>query len=491
MTSTFRSPRWRGAARDCGSVDVVDDRAPLELSAQTVAAQAGGRLRQGPPTRVIGGFTTDSRRVVAGQLFIALRGERFDGARFVAASLSAGASGVLVPAGTPVDAPEDVVVIDALDTLVALQELGRYVRRQSGAQVVAITGSAGKTSTKEATADFLSTRYTVYRNAGNLNNHIGLPLSLLELCARPDIAVVELGMNHAGEIRRLVELSEPEVRVWTNVGDAHVGYFGSVDAIADAKAEVLEGAGPTTRLVANADDARVMSHAAGFPGVTTTFGLGRDADVRAVDVRDDGVRGTSALLKTPAGDVPLRLTLAGRGPLLNVLAAAAVALAFGVPLEQVAERAATLAAAPRRGEVIVLARGLTLIDDSYNSSPAALSGALDALASERPPGRRIAVLGEMRELGALSMELHQASGRRAVAAGVDALVAVGGDSAQALADAAIAAGLPAARVSYFGTSVEAADAVSSLVAPGDVVLVKGSRGTRMDVVADRVKEEWA
>jgi UDP-N-acetylmuramoyl-tripeptide--D-alanyl-D-alanine ligase len=470
---------------------VAEARLPVRLTAAIVANATGGRLRQGQADQVIAGFTTDSRRIVRGQLFIALRGERFDGATFAAASLKAGACGVLVPVATSVDAPEDAIVIEAPDTLLALQNLGHYVRRQSGAQVVAITGSAGKTSTKEATADFLSARYTVYRNAGNLNNHIGLPISLLELASRPDIAVVELGMNHAGEIRRLVELSEPEVRVWTNVGDAHVGFFGSVEAIAGAKAEVLEGAGPTTRLVANADDALVMAHADRFPGITTTFGVGEDADVRAVDVKDDGVRGTSARLETPAGAVPLRVSLAGRGPLLNVLAAAAVALAFDIPLEQIASRAATLTAAPRRGQVIELGRGVTLVDDSYNSSPAALSRALDALAATTPEGRRIAALGEMRELGDLSIELHEESGRRAVDAGVETLIAVGGDSAKALADAAIASGLAPERVSYFTTSTDAADAVGALLAPGDVVLVKGSRGTRMDIVADRVKQEWA
>ena len=461
------------------------------LTAAIVAEAAGGRLRQGRPDQVIASVTTDSRRIAPGQLFIALRGERFDGATFATASLNAGACGVLVPAGTAVEAPADAIVIDAPDTLLALQNLGRYVRRQSGAQVVAITGSAGKTSTKEATADFLSTRYAVYRNAGNLNNHIGLPLSLLELAARPEIAVVELGMNHAGEIRRLVELSEPEVRVWTNVGDAHVGFFGSIEAIADAKAEILENAGPATRLVANADDALVMAHTDRFPGITTTFGVSDDADVRAVTIHDEGIRGTSATLETPVGSVPLRVPLAGRGPLLNVLAAAAVALVFDIPLDQIASRAAALTAAPRRGQVIELGRGVTLVDDSYNSSPAALSRALDTLAATASDRRRVAALGEMRELGDLSIALHEDSGRRAVAAGVERLIAVGGDAASALADAAIAAGLTPDRVSFFTTSTEAADAVAALLSPGDVVLVKGSRGTRMDIVADRVQQEWA
>jgi UDP-N-acetylmuramoyl-tripeptide--D-alanyl-D-alanine ligase len=203
------------------------------------------------------------------------------------------------------------------------------------------------------------------------------------------------------------------------------------------------------------------------------------------------VSGTSARLSTPAGDADLHVPLPGRGQLLNVLAAAAVALDYGVPLDAIAGRAATLAAAPRRGEVNRLSRGVVLVDDSYNSSPAALARALDALGSERPDGRRVAVVGEMRELGAFTTSLHEDSGRRVVAAGVDLLVAIGGPPAEALAAAAIAAGLPAARVRHWATSEEAAAPVAALLEPGDVVLVKGSRGTRTDIVADRVKAEWA
>jgi UDP-N-acetylmuramoyl-tripeptide--D-alanyl-D-alanine ligase len=469
---------------------VATDRAPLVLTAAQVVEGAGARLRQGPADLVVGGFTTDSRRIVTGQLFIALRGDRFDGAAFARASLAAGACGVLVPPDTTVEAPTSAVVIEADDTLLALQQLGQFVRRKSGARVVAITGSAGKTSTKEATASFLSARYAVYRNAGNLNNHIGLPFSLLELTARPDIAVVELGMNHAGEISRLVELAEPDVRVWTNVGDAHIGHFASIDAIADAKAEILEGAGPATRLVANLDDARVMSRVGGFAGVTTTFGLQAGADVRAAGVVDRGVAGTTARLETPAGDVAIEVKLPGRGPLLNVLAAAAVAIGFDVPLEAIAARAASLTAAPRRGEVMRLARGVTLVDDSYNSSPAALARALDAIGDERTAPRRVAVVGEMRELGEFADRLHAESGRRAATAGVDLLVAVGGAPARRMADAAIAAGLAESQVQYFATSEDAAGVVAGLLHAGDVVLVKGSRGTRTDVIADRIKEVW-
>jgi UDP-N-acetylmuramoyl-tripeptide--D-alanyl-D-alanine ligase len=208
-------------------------------------------------------------------------------------------------------------------------------------------------------------------------------------------------------------------------------------------------------------------------------------------VQDRGLAGTSARLETPAGSSELSVGIPGRGPLLNVLAAAAVALEFQVPIADIVEEARTLKAAPRRGEVTALAGGITLVDDSYNSSPAALSKALEALASERSAGRRIAVLGEMRELGEFTDALHRESGRRAADAGIDLLVAVGGPPARAMADAAIEAGLAANAVSYFDTSDSAAAAVVALLKPGDVVLVKGSRGTRTDIVADAVKAGWA
>ena len=395
----------------------------------------------------------------------------------------AGASALAAQPGAP-------VVIEVADTTTALQELGRHVRRQSGACVTAITGSAGKTTTKETAAEFLAARYTVYRNRGNLNNHIGLPLSLLDLRARPEVAVVELGMNHAGEIRRLVELAEPETRVWTNVGDAHLGFFSGPDEIAEAKAEILEGATARSLLVANADDPRVMRHAARFAGRTTTFGTGEAADVRAGQVEDLGPAGTRSTLSTPRGRADLRVPLVGRGNLLNVLAAAAVALAMDVPLETIVERAAGLRPARHRGEVVALRDGVTLVDDSYNSSPAALKGALGVLAADRQHARRVAVLGEMLELGRFAVDLHQECGRAAAAAGVAELIAVGGPPAEALAAAAREAGL-GARARHVATSTEAAPIAAGSIRPGDLVLVKGSRGIGTELVVDRIRAEWS
>jgi UDP-N-acetylmuramoyl-tripeptide--D-alanyl-D-alanine ligase len=376
------------------------------------------------------------------------------------------------------------------DTIAALQRLAHRVRRDSAAAVVAVTGSAGKSTTKEITAEFLGTRYAVFRNRGNLNNHIGLPLSLLELRHKPDIGVFELGMNHFGEISTLVRITEPDVRVWTNVGPAHLEFFGTIEAIARAKAEILEGADKDALLVANADDDLVMQHADQFAGRVRTFGVERPADVRALAVRDLGIDGTAAVVRTPVGEAELRTPLPGRANLSNVLAGAAVAIRFDIPLDDIVERAAGLKPVARRGEVWRSGR-LTIIDDSYNSNPRALSRALAMMAGEPRFTRRVAVLGEMLELGAASESLHRASGEEAARAGVDVLLAVGGAGAAALADGAVRGGLGRDQVHYAEDSPKAADLAASLVQSGDLVLVKGSRGVRTEVVVDRLKAEFA
>jgi UDP-N-acetylmuramoyl-tripeptide--D-alanyl-D-alanine ligase len=463
----------------------------LRLDLGWVARAVGGTLQSGDPQRIVADVGTDSRTVKSGDLFIALRGQRFDGHHFVREVLARGAAGVVVTSGTDVPASgrsRSPGVIEVGDTLLALQALGRAVRTASGSRVVAITGSAGKTTTKEIIADVLATRYRVVKNKGNLNNHIGLPLSLVELRTTPDVAVMELGMNHAGEISTLVAIAEPDVRVWTNVGDAHLGFFASADAIADAKAEILERAHASTLLVCNRDDRRVMARVGRFPGQTMTFGVTDGADVRGVDAEDRGLLGTRARVVTPAGERVMDVPLLGLANLSNVLAATATALALGVPLDDIAARVATLAPAPRRGAVRRLRDGIVLVDDSYNSSPSALRHALSVLAVERAR-RKVAALGEMLELGDHTTALHEDCGRAAVDAGVTLLYAIGGAPARALADAAIAAGLEPSAGHWFATSVEAADAAAKAVQPGDLVLVKGSRGTRTDIVADRLAAE--
>jgi UDP-N-acetylmuramoyl-tripeptide--D-alanyl-D-alanine ligase len=468
---------------------------PVRLTPDWVThalAPVHGTIVGGGMVPEFGAVSIDTRTLVPGDLFFAIRGERFDGADFVSAAVQAGAAGVVVRRGRADHEggarpfPGGTAVIEVDETTTALQALARAVRRDSGTKVVAITGSAGKTTTKEVTSEFLAARYTVARNRGNLNNHIGLPLSLLELRHRPEIAVVELGMNHAGEISTLVGVAEPDVRVWTNVGEAHLGFFASVDAIADAKAEILEGATRATLLVANADDERVAGRARRFAGRLVTFGIDGGADVRATAVIDRGMDGICAHVVTSRGEMALETPLIGRANLANVLAAAAVAIEFDVPLASIAERAKALRPAPHRGEIVPLANGAVVIDDSYNANPTATKCALDVLAHARP-GRRIAVLGEMLELGDRAVPLHEDVGRAAVRAGVELLVAVGGPPALALAEAAVSAGLSRTHVHYAETSDEAANIVVSLVERGDLILVKGSRGVKTDRVVEQLK----
>lgn len=454
-------------------------------SAADLAVAVGGRLVAGDASARLGAVSIDSRTLGPGDLFFAIAATR-DGHDFVPAALARGAGGVVVqrPVAAPVD--EAAVVVEVADTQQALQALGRAVRRASNARLVAITGSAGKTTTKDAIALVLGASHRVVSNRGNLNNHLGLPISLVEMRECPDVAVMELGMNHAGEIRVLVGLAEPDVRVWTNVGDAHIGYFGSREAIAAAKAEILEQATPATLLVCNADDPLVMRHALGFSGRRLTFGVSDSADIRATAVADLGIAGTRARVETPAGTFVLTLALPGHGHLLNALAAAAVGIEFGLPVATIGERLAALRPAAHRGVTLTTPGGATVLDDSYNSSPAALRRSLDVLAASRPAGRRVAVLGEMLELGDRAVDLHEASGRHAAAAGVARLVTVGGPPAERLGTAALEAGMPAGSVTHVATADEAAALLEADVRRGDLVLVKGSRGIGTDRVVTRL-----
>ena len=460
------------------------------VTAGDLVRAVGGRLVAGVAETAIEGFSIDSRSLSPGDLFVAIRGDRFDGHAFVADALGRGACGAVV-SNVAALGSSTAIGVEVDDTVRALQALGRHIRRASNARVVAITGSVGKTTTKELTAAVLEARFRVFRNRGNLNNHIGLPLSLLELRARPEIAVMELGMNGPGEISRLVDIAEPELRVWTNVAEVHAEFFPSIEEIADAKAEILKGATPDTVIVANAADDLVMTRVSGFRGRVATFGVGVEAEVRATEVEDLGLDGTRAQVRTPVGTTAVTTPLLGRGNLANVLAAVAVALQLQVPLGVIAERVAAVDAPPHRGQIRRLAHGVVVVDDTYNSSPLAVATALETLSGDRRVGRRVAVLGEMLELGARADALHRATGRAAAAAGLGLLLTVGGAAARVLGAAAVAAGMPADQVIHCEGSEEAATRLTVMLKAGDVVLVKGSRGVRTDLVVARLEAECA
>jgi UDP-N-acetylmuramoyl-tripeptide--D-alanyl-D-alanine ligase len=460
------------------------------LDAAEVATAMAAQVVPAARPRVFDTVSTDSRTIDPGALYFAIPGPRFDGHAFVGDAVRKGAAAVVVSNPAALDALAGAVTgFVVTDTVAALQALARHVRRRSGARVVAITGSAGKTTTKEAIAALLSSRFTTIRNRGNLNNHIGLPLSLMALTHGAEGAVMELGMNHAGEIRQLVSIAEPDVRVWTNVGTAHIEFFGTMDAIADAKAEILDD-GDRAVLVANADDPRVMSRAARFAGRTLTFGIDQPADVRAVEIEDRGFQGMRASLATPAGRMHVYSALAGRGHLRNVLAAVATAIHFGVPASAIVERIAELRPAPHRGEVLRLPGDVVVVDDCYNASPSAVRELLQTAAGDPSSRRRVAFLGEMLELGAASEALHAESGRLVAETGVAVLVTAGGAPARALADAAVKAGVTPQAVVRVSTSDEAALLVPTVVRPGDLVLVKGSRGIHMERVVERLVAEF-
>jgi UDP-N-acetylmuramoyl-tripeptide--D-alanyl-D-alanine ligase len=464
-----------------------------EMSAALFAEVADGRVIAGDAMRLCRRFAYDSRKLVPGEAFLAIVTDRRDGHAFLAHAIERGASALVVsdPSSAMMLPPSEIPVVLVDDAIKALQRAARYVRRMSGAKVVAITGSAGKTTTKEAAATLVSGRYRTMRNQGNYNNHIGLPLSLMELQDGAEVAVVEFGMSAASEIRTLVEVAEPDVRVWTNVGTAHIEYFETQEKIAAAKAEILERASAETVVVANADDPLVMRHVQGFRGRVTTFGVEQPADVRPLHVDDRGLEGQRAEVMTPAGPVALDLVLAGRANLENVMAAVGVALALGVPPEEIAVRAASIRPAEQRGEVIRLDRDILVYDDSYNASPTALKRTLQVIAAEKSGRRRVAFLGEMRELGAQAESLHRDCGVAVASAGIARLVTVGGTPACALGKAAVDAGLAAGVVTHVENSADAADLVPDLVRGGDLVLVKGSHSTGMDVVVDRLRAEFA
>ena len=456
---------------------------PFALTAREMADAFGGVLGYGAEDRPLPTVSIDTRTLVPGDLFVALRGPRFDGHGFVAQAIARGAGGVVVSDPAAVTAT-DLPVIVVEDTLRGLQEAARIIRRRAASTVVAITGSAGKTTTKEITATLLSRRFTTFRNRGNLNNHIGLPLSLFELHTAPRFAVVELGMSGIGEISRLVSIAEPNVRVWTNVGEAHIGFFASVDEIALAKEEILEGATPDDVFVANAGDPRVAARTAGFAGRVVTFGVDVAADVTVTGIQSRGLDGTTATLSLAGDSRPIETRLLGGANLANIAAASAVAMLSGLSADEIVTGVADLLPAAHRGEVVRTPQGWVVIDDAYNSSPSALTRALHTLPSV--PGRHVAMLGEMLELGDFAEQFHAACGKAAADLGVGVIVSVGGSPARALADAASAAGAPI--VHHVSDSAAAAALARRLVREGDAVLVKGSRGIHMEAVVQALTE---
>jgi UDP-N-acetylmuramoyl-tripeptide--D-alanyl-D-alanine ligase len=446
-------------------------------------AATGGRLQAPTTVRSFRLAVVDSRRVIPGCLFVALPGERDDGHRFVAEALAAGAVAALVEREVSLPADTDAAVVRVADSLRAFQDLAAWWRERFAVRVVGITGSTGKTLAKEVTADVLARTLSVLRNEGNLNSETGLPMTLLRLEPDHQVAVLEMGMYTVGEIARLVEISRPEVGVVLAVHPTHLQRTGSLERIAQAKAELPQGLPADGLAVLNADDVRVAAMANLTPAPVRTFGLDAAADVRAVDLQAEGLGGVSFTLVAPWGERRIRSASPGRHLVPHALAAAAVAEHFAVPLAEVAAALEAGSHAEHRMAIEELPGGATLVDDTYNASPVSVSAALTFL-SETPvgAGRRLAVLGDMLELGPEERALHERIGIEA--AGVlDGLVAVG-ERGRWIADAARAAGL--ARVATAPDAEAALPVIDQVLDPGagDVLLIKASRGVELDRLVD-------
>jgi UDP-N-acetylmuramoyl-tripeptide--D-alanyl-D-alanine ligase len=437
------------------------------------------------PEVVARGYSIDSRTVGPGQLFFAVKGERLDGHDFVELALERGAVAAVVRKDQLGRYSREKRLLAVGDTLVALQTLATAVRKLWGKPVVAVTGSAGKTTTKDAIAHVLSARFRVLKSEGNFNNHFGLPLMLLKLEPEYDVAVVEMGMSHAGEIRGLAKIAQPEIGVVTNVAPVHLEFFDSLAGIARAKYELVESLPANGVAVLNADDEYVSQFGRDFKGKVVMYGRRAAADVRAENVQSKGAEGAEFDVVIGSVREHATLPLVGEHNVLNALAAVAVGIERGLKPAEAVGALATLAPADKRGQVLQVGN-ITVINDCYNSNPKALEAMVDALAAMAAK-RRIVVAGEMLELGPAGEEMHRKAGQHIAEKRIDVLVGVRG-LAQAMVEGARTAGTPA---QFVATPEEAGEWLGREARDGDVVLLKASRGVKLEKALEVLKARRA
>ncbi|MBI3811770.1 MAG: UDP-N-acetylmuramoyl-tripeptide--D-alanyl-D-alanine ligase [Nitrospirae bacterium] len=488
-----------------------------------ILSATGGRLMRGDPTQVVSGVSIDSRTIQAGELFIAIKGERFDGHRFIYEALERGACGVLVNVSShriPETAEEeallrDKILIGVTDPLSALQEISRSHRQRWTLPVIAVTGSNGKTTTKEMAAGVLAQRYVTLKNAGNINNQIGLPLTLLRLTSGHQAAVLEMGISRSGELRRLCEIALPRVGLITHIGPAHLETLGNMDAVAAAKAELLEALSPSEGVaILNRDDPFYPYLRSRVSGRVVTFGLDADADIHIEDLHEKDSRVVMSLGCRPsvfgialspasprrgsgrgAADVedsspsdrarvPIHLQAVGRHNALNAAAAAAAGWCLGCDLDEVRRGLENFRPVAMRSEIISW-EGRTIINDAYNANPASVLAALETLNHFPSRGRRIAVLGEMLELGVEASEAHRRIGRAVASSGAGFLITMGPHAAET-AEEARSSGMSRDHAVVCREPAEAAEVLRRITGSGDVILIKGSRGMRMERILDHL-----
>jgi len=446
----------------------------MHLTFRQLAEMTGGELVQGADVAT-GSVVIDSREIKPDSVFFAIKGERLDGHQFVSQALET-ARGAVV-SQVPENVPADKGIIRVADTTVALQNLARSIRQRYDFTLIAITGSAGKTTTKEMIATLAGSERRTFKSWGNFNNLIGCPLCIDNTPDDAEVVVSEMGMNHKGEIAQLAGLTHPDVGVYTNIGPVHIEFFGTIEKIAEAKRELLENVKPGGTIVINADNPYVMNISRGFEGRKITYGIDHDADFRGVNIRERGLLGTSFEVSGHT----FELSLPGRHNLENLLAAIAAARSIGISWEGISRGVQALKPAYHRG-IILDAAGATIYDDTYNSNPYALGRALTLLDQADVAGRRIAVIGDMLELGDKELDYHRDAGR-AIPKSVDTVIGVGKRS-RALLEGAAEAGFENETLHHFDDARGAGEFLQTFIRPGDLVLIKASRGIGLDRIVN-------
>ena len=459
----------------------------VRYTAADVAQWCGGEVVSGSPDTKLLGLAIDTREVTPGCLFAAIVGPNHDAHKFLAQAKDAGASGLLVQTDSDVDLTPfaDIAVITVADTTKSIGDLATGHRGRFAGTVIALTGSCGKTTTKEMISAVLETAGPCLKTQGNLNNNFGVPLTLLSRRPEDVRAVVEMGMNHRGEIAVLANIGLPDIGLVTNVGTAHIEYLGSQEEIAAEKGDLFAALGAGGTAVANWDDPHVRAQSNRAAGRVTSFGVNPDADVRAENTRFEEDGAYHFTLLTPKGEAQVRIKALGDTTVINALAAAAVGVACDLSVETIAAGLGNYAGIAGRMGRHTLAGGVSLIDDTYNANPQSMSAAISSLAFLATKGRGIAILGGMGELGANAPQAHRDAGKQVFEAGAALLVTVG-DAAQGIAQGAGEAGMAAAQIHRCDTHEEAARAVQPTLASGDWILVKGSRAARMERVVEEL-----
>ncbi|HLA26436.1 MAG TPA: UDP-N-acetylmuramoyl-tripeptide--D-alanyl-D-alanine ligase [Syntrophales bacterium] len=463
----------------------------MPILGREVMEATEGILIRGAADRAFDDISTDTREAQRGKLFIPLRGERFDGHEFLAAAVKNGAAGLIIREGEEGrlwEIGEDITVISVPDTLAALGEVARFWRKKFNIPVIAITGSAGKTTTKEMTAHILGIVKNILKTEGNFNNLVGLPLTLLRLKDEHEAAIIEMGTNVPGEIRKLCRIAAPDVGLITNIGAAHLEGLKSIRMVREEKGEIFRNLSNGGIAVINGDDKEVRTVARRWTGKRMTYGLKGDADVRADEIRS-GRQGLSFTLRIGESRGNVDMAVAGTHNVMNALAAAAASRAVGADPETIRRGLMRFKVIPARMETHRLKNGAFLIDDSYNANPLSVREALMTLRSLRGEHKGIVILGDMLELGDRAEELHEEIGGLIAATGVETLFLRGAFSAATLAGA-VKKGFPVSRIFYPSTPEEILKVLSSSLKKGDWILVKGSRAKKMEEVIKIIIEEF-